>query len=159
MQRSRLVRSTVTIVVALLVLPLVVHIGAALLPDAGSYIVLSGSMEPTITSGSLVYVVQTGDYQPGDVITYTHDSVTVTHRIVEEKNGGYVTKGDANDQRDADLVERNKVHGKALLWVPYYGSFLQSALAYRFLLLAGAGGLMILLGARLLLREPPADPG
>lgn len=157
MQRSKVARSTVTLLVALLVLPLVIHIGAALLPNAGSYIVLTGSMDPTITAGSLVYVAQTGDYQPGDVITYTHDGVTVTHRIVEEKNGGYVTKGDANDQRDPYLVERSNVHGKAILWLPYYGTFLKSALAHSFLLLAGAGGLMVLLGARLLLYEPAAE--
>lgn len=49
--------------------------------------VLSGSMEPAIKTGSLVYVkeVDTGTLQKGDVITYTIDAdgTYATHRIIE----------------------------------------------------------------------------
>ena len=152
-------RTAATAAVAILLLPLVVHVLAILLPGAGSYVVLSGSMEPAIAAGSLVYVADTGDYQPGDVVTYTHDGRTVTHRVVVETPGGYETKGDANDDRDSYTVERSAVRGEVVFEVPHYGTVLRTAFANRFLLVAAAGGLLLLLGTRLLAASFKTDAG
>lgn len=78
----------------------------------------SGSMEPAIPTDSL-YVVDTLGTHPeqGDILLYeSADDDRVTHRVVDvTADGGYITKGDANDApdqtRDADAVRREQVIG------------------------------------------------
>ena len=76
------------------------------------FIVLSGSMEPSIMTGDMVFVKETDpdSLKVGDVIAYKSGSAVVTHRIVEVKseNGEtrYVTQGDANNAADQSLVSR-----------------------------------------------------
>lgn len=153
-KRSHLVVGTS---VGLLLLPIVVQLVLVPVPGAGSYIVLSGSMAPAIPSGALVYVLETGNYAQGDVITYAHEGATVTHRIVGETSNGLHTKGDANDARDPYVVKRAQVHGEVVLTVPAYGALLQSILRHRFLALAGLGWILVVLGIRLLTADPPPD--
>ena len=95
------------------------------------YTVISGSMEPTYHVGSLIYVkkVDPSTLKIKDPITFElSDKTIATHRIVEivkdEENPNiykFRTKGDANEDVDANLVEPNKVLGKALFTVPYLG--------------------------------------
>lgn len=91
-------------------------------------IVLSGSMEPTIPIGSLVIIKPSVSYKIGDVITFGDDSkndIPTTHRVVEMRvdNGEmvYVTKGDANNDRDLQEVREDEVIGKVLVNIPYLG--------------------------------------
>jgi signal peptidase len=75
-------------------------------------------MEPTIPTDSL-YVVNTLDDNPeqGDIVMYeSPDEGRVTHRVVDvTQNGGYITKGDANDAPDQtsgeDAVRQNQIIG------------------------------------------------
>jgi len=95
------------------------------------YTVVSGSMEPTYHVGSLIYVreVDTNTLKVKDPITFKlGDNTIATHRIVEivpdeenPKEYKFRTKGDANEDIDANLVEPNKVLGKAYFTVPYLG--------------------------------------
>lgn len=94
------------------------------------YTVISGSMEPTYHVGSLIYVkkVDPSTLKIKDPITFElSDKTIATHRIIEiikdEETNTYKfrTKGDANEDVDANLVEPNKVLGKALFTVPYLG--------------------------------------
>ena len=95
------------------------------------YTVISGSMEPTYHVGSLIYVkkVDPSTLKIKDPITFElSDKTIATHRIVEivkdEENPNiykFRTKGDANENVDANLVEPNKVLGKAYFTVPYLG--------------------------------------
>ena len=94
------------------------------------YTVISGSMEPTYHVGSLIYVkkVDPSTLKVKDPITFElSDKTIATHRIVEivkdEETNTYKfrTQGDANEDVDANLVEPNKVLGKALFTVPYLG--------------------------------------
>lgn len=95
------------------------------------YTVVSGSMEPTYHVGSLIYVreVDTNTLKVKDPITFKlGDNTIATHRIVEivpnEQDStkySFRTKGDANEDIDANLVEPNKVLGKAYFTVPYLG--------------------------------------
>ena len=89
-------------------------------PDFLGYkplIVLSGSMEPSIMTGDMVFVKETDpdSLKVGDVIAYKSGSAVVTHRIVEVKseNGEtrYVTQGDANNAADQSLVKPADVEG------------------------------------------------
>ena len=95
------------------------------------FTVLSGSMEPTYKTGSIVYVKKI-NYQAlavGDPITFMLDENTVaTHRIVEvvpdEEEPGvvrYRTKGDNNDAADGGLVHCKNVIGMPVFTIPLLG--------------------------------------
>ncbi|UOY92591.1 signal peptidase I [Ectobacillus sp. JY-23] len=102
-------------------------------PDVFGYeikTVLSGSMEPTFYTGSIIAIkpVQSGtSYKPGDVITYKlQDGTLVTHRVKEVNAVGeevmYVTKGDANDAADSEPVAHKNVVGSYKgFTIPYVG--------------------------------------
>lgn len=95
------------------------------------YGVLTGSMEPSYPTGSLIYVkrVDADDLRVNDVITFSLSSnVIVTHRIVEivadESNPSvvsYRTKGDANNDADASLVSASNIIGRVIFSVPRLG--------------------------------------
>lgn len=98
------------------------------------YMVLSGSMEPTYQTGSVIYVkeAEPSKLEAGDVITFQLNggAVVATHRIVEvvadEENPDVIrfrTKGDANDQADGGLVEAGQVIGTPIFTIPYLGYF------------------------------------
>jgi len=102
----------------------------SLLPIPGNYKVFtvqSGSMEPGLHMGSLIFVKSQSNYNIGDIITrHTSDpKITITHRIATraEKNGGvvYQTKGDANDAADAEEITQGSIIGKEVLAVPFLG--------------------------------------
>lgn len=116
-------------------------------------IVESGSMEPAIKTGSLVVIIPTTNYGVGDVITFTSISASIptTHRIVSvtEENGGkvFMTKGDANEEADTDVVSESKVIGKVQVSVPYAGfilDFARQPLGFAFLIVLPA--LLIIFG-------------
>src|SRR3989344_2965513 len=89
---------TVVVAVALVIF-------ASVIPIPGKLeikIVQSGSMEPTIKTGSIVIIKPESLYKIGDIITFGKDSKTevpTTHRIVADKAEDgvifYQTKGDA----------------------------------------------------------------
>ena len=95
-----------------------------------SYAVLSGSMEPTIFYGSLIYVKPQSVYAPGDIVTFRSASKPVkyfTHRIVSVSNGMAVTRGDANIHNDPEPVPLNRAQGELKFSIPFAG-FLVTAL-------------------------------
>jgi signal peptidase I len=92
------------------------------------YAVLSGSMEPTYHVGSLIYVksVDTDDIQVGDAITFMLDENTLaTHRVtqvIEDSSSvSFKTKGDANNNEDAEAVSAQNVLGVPKFSIPYLG--------------------------------------
>ena len=100
------------LVVALLLVLTLAAIAVTFLPGVlgyERYVLVGGSMEPTIQKGSLIFdeIVPVADLRVGDVITYIPPGSrqAVTHRIVSRKTvkGAPVfrTKGDANATRDA----------------------------------------------------------
>lgn len=91
-----------------------------------SFLVQSGSMEPSIMTGDIIIVRPMSGYETNDVITFVNrEGRTVTHRITgsggQGKNMYYVTKGDANRAEDEDTVSFQQVAGKAVLVVPKLG--------------------------------------
>lgn len=115
-------------VLALLVLvgPVVAYAAAVFAPGTAGYVVTSGSMEPTVSTGSIVFVAE-GTYERNDVVSYERDGQIVTHRIVELTDGGYVTKGDANPTADDRIVPADDVVGEVVLTLPYYGTLISIA--------------------------------
>lgn len=101
---------------------------SSMLPIPGgvkTFVVQSGSMEPSIKTGSVIVVKQAESYMVGEVITFGPRSKTkppTTHRIIEIKeDGSYVTKGDANDDEDLRTVSRYEVIGKVVASIPWVG--------------------------------------
>lgn len=93
-----------------------------------AYTVISGSMEPEIPTGSLVYVknVEPEMVQKGDVIAYyggRDTSTVITHRVVENNTTErrFITKGDANRTEDMNPVAYRYFLGKAVLNIPELG--------------------------------------
>ncbi|HEY4514413.1 MAG TPA: signal peptidase I [Candidatus Paceibacterota bacterium] len=97
-------------------------------------IVQSGSMEPAVHVGALVFVRPSASYSVGDIITFGEDSasaVPTTHRVEGVRKVGttefYTTKGDANEEADQQEVANNEVIGKVFLSVPFAGFVLDFA--------------------------------
>lgn len=90
-----------------------------ILTQAGveAYTILSGSMEPTLYTGDLVLVsTKETEIQRDDMIAFRMGENIVVHRVIDVREGEqYVTKGDANQQADLDLVEKDQVIGK--VWI------------------------------------------
>jgi len=102
--------------------------------------VLSGSMEPAIPVGGLVLIkpVDINSLKVGDVICYHFsDEKLITHRIVEITSNGYITKGDANEEKDPKLVEKGDIVCSVVLTVPlvgYIGRLIQASIGLVLLL-------------------------
>ncbi len=90
-----------------------------------TFVVQSGSMEPSIKTGGVVVVKPMDSYAVGDVITFgprTKTKSPTTHRIIEvTADGNYVTKGDANSDQDLRTVSHYEVIGRVLFSLPYLG--------------------------------------
>lgn len=93
-------------------------------PQIGGYcplIVLTGSMEPKISSGDLIICKQIDgkDVKKGDIIAFFdpdgNGTSVLTHRVVEviEEDGklSFRTKGDANNTEDQKPVAADKLVG------------------------------------------------
>lgn len=140
--------------VALVLSPLVAQMAFALAPGFASFAVVSGSMEPTVDRGSVVYVRATGSYATGDVVAFVRADKVVTHRVVEVTQRGYVTKGDANDEPDDRLVRREQIIGEVEADVPLYGflvAFAQSGVG-RMTLVGGPAVALLVVELRRLRR-------
>ena len=101
------------------------------------YIVLSGSMEPTISTGAVAFIrISDREAEAGDIITFRlketaedgaagEEGLLVTHRVVRKENGAYITKGDANDLEDFVPVEEEQVIGTYVGNIRGLGFFLR----------------------------------
>lgn len=97
-------------------------------------VVLSGSMEPAIHTGSVVIVKPSAGYAVGDIVTFgniSKTSIPTTHRIAEiSMQAGqpvYITKGDANNSNDQKSITNKDIAGKVYFSVPYAGYALSAA--------------------------------
>ncbi|OGG01819.1 signal peptidase I [Candidatus Gottesmanbacteria bacterium RBG_16_52_11] len=96
-----------------------------------AYIILSGSMEPAVPTGSVVFAVRQPFYIKGDIITFkspVNDKNIITHRIdsVEYTDTFYGdaavrTRGDSNSDPDPNPVDQSRIIGKVFVTVPYLG--------------------------------------
>lgn len=81
-------------------------------------VVLSGSMEPAIKPGDLIFIhdIRADELKKDDVICYLLSGKAVTHRIVEITAGEdgkrqYITQGDANNAEDQAAVSEQQIQG------------------------------------------------
>ena len=92
------------------------------------YNVISGSMEPAVKVGSLIYVRadEPAKIKENDIIAFyssAEDGGIITHRVIENNAvaGRFRTKGDANDTEDLTPIEYENSIGRVSLVVPYMG--------------------------------------
>ena len=117
-------------------------------PVFNAYVVLSGSMLPTIQVKDVVVTkkIPEEELKVGDIITFISPDqrfggISVTHRIIEklydETEGIYTyrTQGDNNNIADAVPVPNSNILGKVILKIPKLG-FIQE-------ILASKGGMII----------------
>ena len=92
--------------------------------------VMSGSMEPKIKVGSVVFVqrVKPETLKEGNIITFTSredPNISITHRLIatEEKEGQTVfkTRGDANNSDDITETLPGQIKGKVVFSLPFLG--------------------------------------
>ncbi len=115
-------------------------------------VVTSGSMEPAFSAGDLIVIQQKEAYGLGDVVTFRDSSgALVTHRIVGSTEGRFITKGDANNVEDRDLLLPENIVGGLVTYLPALGRLM--------LFLRTPLGLCVLLVVGLLLIELPRLTG
>lgn len=86
----------------------------------GAAVVLSGSMEPALSVGDLIFVVAQDNYAVGDIVVYRDGSSSVTHRIVAMDGDSVTTQGDANNIQD-DAIALTQIKGKVAFSLPLVG--------------------------------------
>lgn len=88
-------------------------------------VVLTGSMEPTYKTGSIIYYhkVNEDELKIGDPITFKLSNGTiVTHRINNIIDNEYQTKGDANETPDTLKLTYENILGKvSKITIPLIG--------------------------------------
>ncbi len=86
----------------------------------GLSVVLSGSMEPTLSVGDLLIVTEQESYEVNDVVVFQDGRSAVVHRIVAMDGETVTTKGDANNASD-DPFSGELIRGKVVLAIPVIG--------------------------------------
>lgn len=93
------------------------------------YNVVSGSMEPEIPVGSVIYAepVEPETVEEGDVIAFRAEASVVAHRVVRNRigEGEFITKGDANEEKDMNPVEYTDLIGRVSFHCPVVGGLLE----------------------------------
>jgi signal peptidase len=118
------------------------------------FVVLSGSMEPSMPTGSLVLTksVDPETVRVGDVITFRLESGSfqtdsATHRVaaIEQGPGGliFITKGDANQAPDPLPVPASALVGRVVAGSSLAGSLAQALKAPLFLSLVALGAVVL----------------
>lgn len=94
------------------------------------FIVMSGSMEPTIMTGDLIVSknINADDVKAGDVISYHLGDAVITHRVLEitaDGNGArqFIMQGDNNNAKDEKPVTDEMIEGVYRLRLPGVGNF------------------------------------
>jgi signal peptidase len=127
---AAVLRSAATVFGTVVVIVLLIAtIGPRLLPYR-TFTVLSGSMEPTIPVGSMIFdrEVDAAELARGDVVTFHppgHPDKLVSHRVVrveDTKRGSFlVTRGDANGVIDDWRIPAEGQGLRYEFHVPYLG--------------------------------------
>jgi signal peptidase len=112
--------------------------------------VYTGSMEPAIPVGGIVVIkpVDPETLKIGDIICFQlSEPTSITHRIINITDEGFITKGDANEDPDQWTVKKENVIGKAILTVPfigYIGYFVRTPIGFILLILLPASVIIIM---------------
>ena len=87
----------------------------------GAANVLSDSMEPAFSRGTLLIVKKEENLKEGDIVVYQSGKNLIVHRIVRLDGNQVVTQGDANNVPD-EPFDRKMIKGVAVGKVAYAGT-------------------------------------
>lgn len=90
----------------------------------GLSVILSGSMEPTLSVNDLVVIKSADEYAVDDIIVYQSGNDLVIHRIIAMSEETLITQGDANNTPD-EPVSISAVKGRMVASVPYVGALVR----------------------------------
>lgn len=129
--KTFLVTLVIILLIVTLLLAIFIVVGIVLSDDrqmspwgTGFFIISTGSMEPSIPVGSVIFVreVAADKIAVNDIITYLSENMQdiVTHRVmaISEGDGRYVftTRGDANNTDDSPLAF-DRVIGRVVYYI------------------------------------------
>jgi len=110
------------------------------------FFVITGSMKPPIPASSLIISkkISYDQVKAGKVIIFNDQNTkrVTAHRVVENKEGNYVTKGDANEYQDRLVVHPVDMIGEVMGVFPL-GDFVTVGLQVVFLALALILGMLL----------------
>lgn len=112
----------------------------------GFSVVLSGSMEPTLSVNDLVIVREQSEYKVNDIVVYQGENILVIHEIVSINGDEVVTKGEANDAKD-EPISISDIKGKAVFHIPFVGALIR--------FLKTPVGFILIIAAAIILFEIP----
>jgi len=94
-------------------------------------VVISGSMEPSIHVGDVLFSVSPEDATVGDIVVFKvpNIDIPIVHRIIKTTPDGVLTKGDANQVDDRflyptdfkSILSRDLILGKVRGQIPWIG--------------------------------------
>lgn len=77
----------------------------------GISVVQSGSMEPTLSVGDLIFVGESESYTVGDIVVFDDGKSLVVHKIISIDGDTVITQGDANNIADSP-IQMKEIYGK-----------------------------------------------
>lgn len=81
------------------------------------FVVASGSMSGTIEVDDIIFVRLTKNVKDNDIITFkSKNGDIITHRLIRQEGGNYITKGDVNNVTD-EAVSKDQIIGKVAWFV------------------------------------------
>lgn len=145
------------ILILLSVIAVYLPITAAHIKGAEIYNVVSGSMEPEIPVGSMIFVesAEPETVQEGDVIAFRSRDSVISHRVVKNRvgEGEFITKGDANEENDMNPVKYGELIGRVSWHCPVVGGLLEVCTStvgkVYAICFAGCGAMLNILARRL----------
>lgn len=109
-------------------------------------VVISGSMEPTLKVGGILYYekINIDELDEGDILVYQANDHIISHRIVDIIENDFITKGDKNNSVDNYLVSSNQVLGKGTDWsIPFIGYYADYIYGHKYLLYISLGVIIV----------------
>ena len=150
--KKKRVRGVISSIIVGIIVAIAVGLLIMKFTGGGVYTIISGSMEPKYHVGSMIYVKPAAkdEIKVGDAVTFAvSDKLTVTHRIAEIQQDAdgtkYITKGDANDTRDASPVIYENIIGKPVFSIPLVGYIINYIKTPQGIIIAVAVALFLLL--------------
>lgn len=115
------------------IIGIIIVVSVLLVLPFQKYVIQSGSMEPALPVGSVVYVHYDSpeNIKTGDIVTFyanENSAIPTTHRVVENDSvkHQFITKGDANEKEDITPISWELYIGKVTFYIPVIGFALSS---------------------------------
>ena len=93
------------------------------------YRVKTGSMEEKIHVGDYIMIYRKDNYNVGEIVTYISNDGFITHRIIRKEGDRVITKGDANNTEDREILA-STIIGEAIL----VGGVLNIVINYKYVI-------------------------